>query len=76
MPGVLGCEALAGEHMAQVSAAIVAESCPEVIFAAALFTMIAHFSLRHCDKQTTCPLDNLDVPDYELIVDSHRTEAL
>jgi hypothetical protein len=54
---------------------IVAEFGSEMVFASALFTMIAHFPGWHSNKVTVCALDDLDVPHDKLVVYRHGAKS-
>ena len=54
------------------SPALIAKFAPNLIFKAASRARQFQFSGRHCDEQSTGPMNHLDVPDDKRVVKGHR----
>jgi hypothetical protein len=48
--------------------AVIAVFSSEMVFAPALFAMVAHFPGRHSDEITVRTFDDLDIANHKLIV--------
>jgi hypothetical protein len=61
-------EVFPGAVVGKSRATIITELGSKVIFASALFAMVAHFSRRHSHEKSAATLDYFDVSHHKFII--------